>query len=342
MRLIDEVGVDVSLHVAHTLAACFKDRLVLPETLSKMAAAGLLGRKSGRGFYVHSKGKDPKPNEETGSFVKAWSATAISQTELQERMVLLMVNEAARCLEEGVVTEPADVDFAMVMGTGFAPFRGGPLRYADSAGLPTIVKQMERLVGLGARHFEPCALLRKLAAEGKTFYSATPINLTSPTSPTTPPPAAPVLKKPVMTATEPPPVKPTATTPDEPRDLIDTSKMSTGQRAALELTEAARETTRERTLASGIFMGSLKLANVFMPQTIEDRDQGDTFLRSLEKILKEKVDPDEIDRTGEIPEPVIDELAKLGAFGIKISPEYGGLGLSQTNYCRAAMVLGGY
>src|SRR4029077_1232642 len=72
-----------------------------------------------------------------------------------------------------------------------------------------------------------------------------------------------------------------------------------------------------------------------------DRDQGDAFLTSLEKLLREKVDPDEIDRTGEIPADVMDALAKLGAFGIKVSPEYGGLGLSQTNYCRAAMLLGG-
>src|SRR5439155_9764165 len=60
----------------------------------------------------------------------------------------------------------------------------------------------------------------------------------------------------------------------------------------------------------------------------------------LEKLLHEKTDPDEIDRTGEIPQPVLDELAKLGAFAIKISPQYSGLGLSQTNYCRAAMLLG--
>ena len=69
---------------------------------------------------------------------------------------------------------------------------------------------------------------------------------------------------------------------------------------------------------------------------------GDAFLEKLETLLREKVDPDEIDRTGEIPQPVIDELAKLGAFGIKIPVEYGGLGLSQTNYCRAAMLLGSW
>src|SRR5439155_14666615 len=80
----------------------------------------------------------------------------------------------------------------------------------------------------------------------------------------------------------------------------------------------------------------------FPEQSAEDRDQGDAFLGRLEKFLREKVDPDEIDRTGEIPQPVIDELAAMGAFGIKISPQYGGLGLSQTNYCRAAMLLGSY
>src|SRR5690349_8406374 len=83
---------------------------------------------------------------------------------------------------------------------------------------------------------------------------------------------------------------------DEPRELIDTSKMSNGQRAALELTEAARETTREHTFASGLFMGSFNLSGIdpFPIQSAEDRDQGDAFLNALEKLLREKVDPDEI------------------------------------------------
>jgi alkylation response protein AidB-like acyl-CoA dehydrogenase len=128
---------------------------------------------------------------------------------------------------------------------------------------------------------------------------------------------------------------------DEPASLIDTSKMSEGQRAALELTEAARETVRGSTFASDLFMGAFNPPQAFPAQSLEDRDQGDAFLKSLERLLHNNVDADEIDRTGEIPDGVIRELARLGAFGIKISPEYGGLGLSQTNYCRAAMVLGG-
>jgi alkylation response protein AidB-like acyl-CoA dehydrogenase len=133
--------------------------------------------------------------------------------------------------------------------------------------------------------------------------------------------------------------------PDEPQSAIDTSKMSPEQRAALELTEAAREAVvSERGFCGGLFMGQFDLAQIhpFPTQSAEDRDQGDAFLQRLETFLKEHVDPDEIDRTGEIPDEVFDGLAKLGAFGIKISPEYGGLGLSQTNYCRAAVMLGSF
>ncbi len=134
------------------------------------------------------------------------------------------------------------------------------------------------------------------------------------------------------------------TPPEETQPLIDTSKMSAGQRAAMELTEAARESVHARTFAGGLFMGEFNLSSVqpFPIQSVEDRDQGDAFLEKLEKFLRDKVDPDEIDRTGEIPQPVIDELARLGAFGIKVPAEYGGLGLSQTNYCRAAMLLGSW
>src|SRR5438034_4021704 len=132
---------------------------------------------------------------------------------------------------------------------------------------------------------------------------------------------------------------------DEQGPLIDTSKMSAGQRAALEMTESAREVASERgSFGSQLFMGRLDLDRLFpFPmQSAEDREQGNAFLKKLERFLREHVDPDEIDRTGEIPQEVIDGLAQMGAFGIKISPEYSGLGMSQTNYCRAAMMLGSY
>lgn len=133
------------------------------------------------------------------------------------------------------------------------------------------------------------------------------------------------------------------TTGSEP-SAIDTSKMSAGQRAAVELTEAAREEKRTSGFVADLFMGRAHPAALlpFPRQTHEDQDQGDAFLERLGRVLREQTDPDEIDRTGEIPEPVIRALADLGAFAIKVPVPYGGLGLSQTNYCRAAMLLGGH
>jgi alkylation response protein AidB-like acyl-CoA dehydrogenase len=133
--------------------------------------------------------------------------------------------------------------------------------------------------------------------------------------------------------------------PDEAASVIDTSKMNEGQRAALELTEAARETPKgKKSFVGGLFMGDCDLRGIFPwpEQSPHDRDQGDAFLQRLETFLRETVDPDQIDRTGEIPEEVIAELGRMGAFGIKIGTQYGGLGLSQTNYSRAAMLLGSY
>jgi len=132
---------------------------------------------------------------------------------------------------------------------------------------------------------------------------------------------------------------------EENVDVIDTSKMSQAQRAALELTESARDAgTKARGFCGGLFLGHFKLGALhpYPQQNAADRAQGDSFLRPLEKFLREHVDPDEIDRTGEIPDAVIAELGAMGAFGIKIAPEYGGLGLSQSNYCRAGMLLGSY
>jgi alkylation response protein AidB-like acyl-CoA dehydrogenase len=135
-----------------------------------------------------------------------------------------------------------------------------------------------------------------------------------------------------------------ATTPENDVSSIDTSKMSAGQRAAIELTEAARERTATSSFVADLFMGKSGMAKLFPfpEQTTEDRDQGDAFLERLGKILREQVDPDAIDRTGEIPDEVIAALAGIRAFAIKVPTQYGGLGLSQTNYCRAAMLLGSY
>jgi 3-hydroxyacyl-CoA dehydrogenase / enoyl-CoA hydratase / 3-hydroxybutyryl-CoA epimerase len=175
MALLDEVGIDVALHVAQTLAASFPDRMTIPPLLKKMVDAKLLGKKAGRGFYVHRKKSEPQPNPqalECRATALTVSGHSPAPGTYQSRMVLLMVNEAARCLEEQVVTDPADIDFAMIMGTGFAPFRGGPLRYAETLGIPEVVTALQRFADSGAAHFVPCALLRQMATQAKKFYQS--------------------------------------------------------------------------------------------------------------------------------------------------------------------------
>ncbi|MBG86413.1 MAG: DNA polymerase II [Verrucomicrobiales bacterium] len=132
---------------------------------------------------------------------------------------------------------------------------------------------------------------------------------------------------------------------DNQGPAIDTSKMNAGQRAALELTEAARDAETEAgSFTQNLFMGECDVERLlpYPRQTHEDQDQGDAFIQRLERFLREKADPDEIDRTGEVPDDVIKGLGDMGTFAIKIHPQYGGLGLSQTNYCRAATLLGSY
>src|SRR5215831_6249238 len=117
--------------------------------------------------------------------------------------------------------------------------------------------------------------------------------------------------------------------------VIDTSKMSAGKAAALELAESSRDPLDERgSFASNLFIGRYDFDRIFPfpEQSAEDRAAGEEFLAELRSYLESKVDADEIDRTGEIPQKNIEDLFAMGAFGIKIPKQYGGLGLSQLNY----------
>ncbi|HEV8418498.1 MAG TPA: acyl-CoA dehydrogenase family protein [Candidatus Udaeobacter sp.] len=130
-----------------------------------------------------------------------------------------------------------------------------------------------------------------------------------------------------------------------PAAVIDTSKMGKGQREALELAEAARDPLEDRgSFASNLFVGRYDFNRIhpYPAQSAEDRAAGEDFLRKLEVYLREHVDADEIDRTGEIPPENFKGLAEIGAFGIKVPKKYGGLGLSQSNYGRAAVLLGSW
>jgi alkylation response protein AidB-like acyl-CoA dehydrogenase len=130
-----------------------------------------------------------------------------------------------------------------------------------------------------------------------------------------------------------------------PASVLDTSKMSEGKRAALELAESSRDPLDDRgSFASNLFVGRYDFDRIypFPEQSAEDRAAGEDFLNKLESYLRDHVDADEIDRTGEIPQENFDGLAEIGAFGIKVPSQYGGLGLSQFNYGRAAVLLGSW
>ena len=136
--------------------------------------------------------------------------------------------------------------------------------------------------------------------------------------------------------------------PDQPTDpstheVIDTSKMSAGQAAALRITEDARSAAGQ-SLARSLFMGNSSTEELFSfePESGSQKQATDQFLDKLDAFLSQHVDANEIDKTGEIPQSVIDGLAKLGAFGIKVPKKYGGLGLSQEGYCRAATLIGSH
>jgi 3-hydroxyacyl-CoA dehydrogenase/enoyl-CoA hydratase/3-hydroxybutyryl-CoA epimerase len=169
--LLDEIGLDVAYKVGKILENAFGARMKACDLSHKLVDAKLLGKKNGKGFYVHSD-KDRVLNPELSKFIPAGGKT-LSDAAVIERCLYVMINEAAFCLQEGVCREAADVDLGMMMGTGFPPFRGGLLRWADSVGAPAIVKTLERLQKeVDAERFRPAKLLEDLARKNQTFHAA--------------------------------------------------------------------------------------------------------------------------------------------------------------------------
>jgi 3-hydroxyacyl-CoA dehydrogenase/enoyl-CoA hydratase/3-hydroxybutyryl-CoA epimerase len=170
--LMDQVGLDTARHVAHVLQEVFGDRiggdLKLMET---MVSGERLGQKSGRGFYVYKNGRRSAPDTDVYNLAGSPTAREIPAETLQERMVLAMINEAALCLQQGVVREPRDIDIAMVMGTGFPPFRGGLLRHADEVGIPIVVDRLSRLADAHGERFRPAEMLGRMVREQRRFYA---------------------------------------------------------------------------------------------------------------------------------------------------------------------------
>jgi 3-hydroxyacyl-CoA dehydrogenase len=169
LRLLDEIGLDISDHVATAIAPLFGDRLPAAGATKRLRESGRLGRKNGRGFYRHGSGK-PEPDPEVEAMFRAGGAPPAGD-EIVDRCVLLMLNETCRALAEEIVASPRLADLALVMGTGFAPFRGGILRFADESGLAALTERMRALAERLGPRFTPSERLAE-TADGGSFYGA--------------------------------------------------------------------------------------------------------------------------------------------------------------------------
>ncbi len=187
LRLIDEIGVDISIDIGNTLEKTYGQRDHVPTVLLWLRDQQMLGRKTGAGFYKYE-GKMQTPNESLAQWRRGLHGEPegaegpnippdrhrdprlrLKQEEMTHRLIFLMVNEAARCVEDGVVESPEDADYGMILGTGFAPVRGGPLRFAEHLGVGKVCEELERLAQTEEK-FAPCKILKRHARDGTKFY----------------------------------------------------------------------------------------------------------------------------------------------------------------------------
>jgi 3-hydroxyacyl-CoA dehydrogenase/enoyl-CoA hydratase/3-hydroxybutyryl-CoA epimerase len=164
LELLDQIGLDIAAQVQQSLRPVFTGRIAQNPDFENFAKEGHLGQKTGQGFYSY-KGNTKKAIEDDSE-----KHSDLSPDRARDRMVLLMVNEAAMCLGEGIGADAETIDTAMVFGTGWAPHRGGPLRYADDRGLWVVFTVLNELSKSVGPRFAPCAELRRRAEAVEPFY----------------------------------------------------------------------------------------------------------------------------------------------------------------------------
>ncbi len=168
LALTDEVGIDVAAHVADILGAAFGKRYTASRAINQIVAAGRLGRKSTLGFYDY---RDRKKKPDPAVYaMRSARPQQFPRDLIQRRCVLAFINEAAHCLEEGIIASPRDGDVASVLGLGFPPFLGGPFRYADSLGVPTVAEQLLQMQCAYGASFTLAPMLERMAREESRFY----------------------------------------------------------------------------------------------------------------------------------------------------------------------------
>ena len=172
IRLYDVVGLDVAAYAGKTMVAAFPDRVLQSPLVEDLVAAGRLGQKAGHGFYHYrNKKRRAESDAALNPFIDKHKKGVrdLGAEEIQDRLMLPMLLEATRVLDEQIVENARDVDLGLILGIGFPPFRGGLLFWADTVGAGEILKKLERYQGLGPR-YEPTERLVQLAETGSKFY----------------------------------------------------------------------------------------------------------------------------------------------------------------------------
>ena len=174
--LLDVVGIDTAYHCADVLADGFPDRMSIIEgdSVAKLFEQKQLGQKTGSGYYTYSLDKKGRPKKDFVEAIFDLIGTPNKDFEAQEiieRMMLPLIFEVTRCLDEGIVATAEEADMALLFGIGFPPFRGGALKYADELGLDNVIKMAEKYQSLGACYQVPTSL-KQLAADNKAFYNS--------------------------------------------------------------------------------------------------------------------------------------------------------------------------
>lgn len=174
--LFDLVGVDVAAKISEVLAPFFAGRgLVANHTAGAMVRTGLLGQKTGAGFYTYEQDDRGRPrkrgaNEAAYAFFGTPARRALEPSQIQDRLALVMVNEATYCLHDGILASPRDGDVGAVFGLGFPPFRGGPFRYVDAETAPAVTARLQRLALSSGPQYRPSPVLLEHARTGARFY----------------------------------------------------------------------------------------------------------------------------------------------------------------------------
>jgi 3-hydroxyacyl-CoA dehydrogenase/enoyl-CoA hydratase/3-hydroxybutyryl-CoA epimerase len=170
VALLDEVGLDVAVKAGQVMHEAFGERLKPGDMLARMAADNRLGRKNGRGFYHYHKGHRTGVDDKVYDVLGVHRQEQTSPASIEQRLVYIMLNEAAMAVEEGVVRSPRDGDIGAIFGIGYPPFRGGPLRLIDDLGPVNVVDTLRQLAHAFGDRFTPAASLVAMAEADRRFY----------------------------------------------------------------------------------------------------------------------------------------------------------------------------